>query len=231
MSVDDISIIVAMKLLYNPNINFKLSFGTSMEIISLAIIGLLIVISPGADFVLVLKNSINSGRSSGILTACGISLAIGVHISYSMLGVSYLISQNVVVFTSIKYAGAAYLIYLGVKSILTANDKLEKIESKDNTVKPSQYLIQGFICNLLNPKTMFFISLFSQLISSDHSTNNYVLLYGLYIALLHGIWFSLVSVFFTSKALQKQLIKIKKRLNQACGVGLISFGVLLSIKS
>ena len=203
-----------------------------MEIISLAIIGLLIVISPGPDFVLVLKNSINSERSSGILTACGISLAIGVHISYSMLGVSYLISQNEVIFTAIKYAGAAYLIYLGVKSILTANDKLKKIEGNAITVKPSQYLIQGFICNLLNPKTMlFFISLFSQLISSDHSANNYVLLYGLYIALLHGIWFSLVSVFFTSKALQKHLTKIKKRLNQACGVGLISFGVLLSIES
>jgi RhtB (resistance to homoserine/threonine) family protein len=202
-----------------------------MEIISLAIVGLLIVISPGADFVLVLKNSINSGRNSGILTACGISLAIGVHISYSMLGVSYLISQNEIIFTSIKYAGAVYLIYLGVKSILTANDKLEKIENNSITVKPSQYLIQVFFCNLLNPKTMlFFISLFSQLISSDQTTNNYVLLYGLYIALLHGMWFSLVSIFFTSKGLQSQLTKIKKRLNQACGVGLISFGVLLSIK-
>jgi len=137
-----------------------------------------------------------------------------------------------VVFTSIKYAGAAYLIYLGVKSILSANDKLDKIESNSITVKPVQYLMQGFICNLLNPKTMlFFISLFSQLVSSDQSTNNYVLLYGLYIAVLHGIWFSLVSVFFTSIALQKHLIKIKKRLNQACGAGLISFGVLLSVKS
>lgn len=65
-----------------------------MEIISLAIIGLLIVISPGADFVLVLKNSINSGRRAGLLTAFGISLAIGVHISYSMLGIGYLISQS-----------------------------------------------------------------------------------------------------------------------------------------
>jgi RhtB (resistance to homoserine/threonine) family protein len=230
--IDIISIIVSIDFLYNPQTNLKLTFGKSMEIISLGIIGLLIVISPGADFVLVLKNSINSGRSSGIFTACGISLAIGVHISYSMLGVSYLISQNEMIFTTIKYAGAAYLIYLGVKSILTANDKLEKIENNSITAKPSQYLIQGFCCNLLNPKTMlFFISLFSQLISSDKSTNNYVLLYGLYIALLHGIWFSLVSVFFTSKGLQKQITKIKKRLNQACGVGLISFGVLLSIKS
>jgi len=203
-----------------------------MEIISLAIIGLLIVISPGADFVLVLKNSINAGRSSGILTACGISLAIGVHISYSLLGISYLISQNELLFTLIKYAGAAYLIYLGVKSILTANDMLEKVEKSSTTTKPSQYLMQGFFCNMLNPKTMlFFISLFSQLISSDPNTNSYALWYGLYIALLHGIWFSLVSVVFTSKRFQGYLITMKKRLNQACGVGLLSFGIVLAMKS
>ncbi len=203
-----------------------------METFSLAIIGLLIVISPGADFVLVLRNSINSGRKQGVLTALGISLAIGVHITYSMLGISYLISQNEILFTSIKYAGAAYLIYLGLKSILTANDQLDKIESNSLTLKPSQYLIQGFFCNMLNPKTMlFFISLFSQLISSDASNNNYVLLYRLYIALLHGVWFSIVAMIFTSKALQMHLLRIKKRLNQACGLGLLSFGVMLAAKS
>jgi len=203
-----------------------------MEVISLAIIGLLVVISPGADFVLVLKNSINAGRRSGILTACGISLAIGVHISYSMFGISYLISQNEVLFTLIKYAGAAYLVYLGIKSLLNADGKLQKIEGSSKREKPSQYLVQGFLCNMLNPKTMlFFISLFSQLISPDPKTNSLVLLYGLYIALLHGLWFSLVSIFFTSKSLQKQLMKINKRLNQACGIGLVSFGLILAIKS
>ena len=203
-----------------------------MEVISLAIIGLLIVISPGADFVLVLKNSINSGRRAGLLTACGISLAIGVHISYSMLGIGYLISQSETLFTFIKYAGAGYLIYLGVRSIQSANDKMQKIGNNSVEAKPTQYLIQGFLCNMLNPKTMlFFISLFSQLISSDTTTNNYVLLYGLYIAILHGVWFSIVSMIFTSKALQDHLSRIKKRINQACGVGLLSFGVVLVFKS
>lgn len=75
-----------------------------MEIISLAILGILIVISPGADFVLVLKNSINQGRKSGIWTAIGISLAICVHIGYSMLGISYLISQNEWLFNIVRYA-------------------------------------------------------------------------------------------------------------------------------
>lgn len=203
-----------------------------MELVSLAVIGLIIVVSPGADFVLVLKSSISSGRRSGLYTACGISLAIGVHISYSMLGISYIISQNEYIFSLIKYAGAIYLIYLGLKSITTANDKLDKVEGEKANIKPVTYLSQGFLCNVLNPKTMlFFISLFSQLISSDTSENSYALAYGAYIALLHLLWFSLVAVVFTSKHLQGYLLKIKKRLNQACGVGLFCFGIALFAKS
>jgi len=203
-----------------------------MEIISLAIIGLVIVISPGADFIIVLKNSLNAGRSAGMLTTLGIGLAIGVHMSYSLLGIGYLISQNQLFFSVVKYAGAVYLIYLGVNSILTANDAMASVENNEIKVKPAQYLLQGFCCNVLNPKTMlFFISLFSQIISVDGSSNSFALWYGVYIALLHVLWFSIVAVLFTSKALQAQLRKVKKRLNQACGVGLLSFGVMLAIKS
>lgn len=99
-----------------------------MEWLSLAVLGLLIVISPGADFVLVLKNSVNQGRQAGIWTALGVSLAICVHISYSMLGISYLISQNEQIFDIIRYAGAAYLVYLGIKGILSADSKLAPME-------------------------------------------------------------------------------------------------------
>ncbi len=136
-----------------------------MEIIGLAILGLLIVVSPGADFVLVLKNSMNLGRKAGIYTAVGISLAICVHIGYSMLGISYLISQNELLFSLVRYTGSAYLIFLGIKSILTASEKLDAIESAKVEVSPLQYLAQGFLCNVLNPKTMlFFLSIFSQVI-------------------------------------------------------------------
>ena len=231
------SIIITLKEGYNPCINYLQNtlntlFGTYMEIISLALIGLLIVISPGADFVLVLKNSMTSGRISGVWTALGISLAIGVHISYSMLGISYLISQNELIFSFVKYAGAAYLMYLGIKGILTANASLEAIKQHKNKLKPSQYIIQGFLCNLLNPKTMlFFISLFSQLISSDSSNQFLVLLYGLYIALLHGLWFSLVALLFTSNVLKNSLFRMKKRINQTCGIGLLAFGAILAFRA
>ena len=203
-----------------------------MEIISLAILGILIVISPGADFVLVLKNSINQGRKSGIRTAIGISLAICVHIGYSMLGISYLISQNEWLFNIVRYAGSAYLIYLGLKGIFSAKASFETIEDRQKDFKASQYLAQGFLCNVLNPKTMlFFLSIFSQVISPDSSDHHQAIIYGLYMVILHGVWFSLVAMLFTSNALQTHFQKMKKRLNQACGLGLLTFGALLAIKS
>ncbi|OAN13180.1 lysine transporter LysE [Photobacterium jeanii] len=209
-----------------------------MEFISLAILGILIVISPGADFVLVLKNSLNKGRTAGIWTALGVSLAICVHISYSLLGISYLISQNEWLFNGIRYAGSAYLIYLGIKGILAAgsNDQADHTPSHPSTqqqsIKPHRYLAQGFLCNVLNPKTMlFFLSIFSQVISPDSGTYSNALIYGVYMIVLHGIWFSAVAMLFTSQSLQQGLLKMKKRINQLCGAGLIGFGAMLSLKA
>ncbi|MEZ8273411.1 LysE family translocator [Vibrio splendidus] len=202
-----------------------------MEWLSLAVLGLLIAISPGADFVLVLKNSVNQGRKAGIWTAIGVSLAICVHISYSMLGICYLISQNEQLFDMIRYAGAAYLIYLGLKGILSADNKLAPMEGAKQITSVWRYLAQGFLCNVLNPKTMlFFLSIFSQVISPDAENQHVALGYGLYMIVLHGLWFGVVAMLFTSSTLQKHLLRAKKRLNQACGVGLVSFGLALALK-
>ncbi|MBC7004033.1 LysE family translocator [Photobacterium sp. BZF1] len=203
-----------------------------MELISLALLGILIVISPGADFVLVLKNSIGKGRQAGLWTAAGISAAIFVHISYSMLGMSYLISQNEMLFNAIRYAGSGYLIYLGIKGLMTANEGLAKIETDTVKKRASRYFLQGFLCNVLNPKTMlFFLSIFSQLVAPDNAQNSQAFIYGGYMVALHGIWFCLVAIIFTSASLQSTMQRLKKRLNQACGAGLIAFGSLLAFQS
>lgn len=132
-----------------------------MDIFTLAIVGLLIVISPGADFVLVLKNSLSHGRRAGMFSALGISLAITVHIGYSLLGISYLISHNETLFNLIKYSGAVYLVYLGIKGIFSANTNTVITAEQDHHLPGYRYFAQGFLCNVLNPKTMLFSSAFS----------------------------------------------------------------------
>lgn len=208
-----------------------------MELLSLAVLGILIVISPGADFVLVLKNSLNQGRRAGIWTAIGVSLAICIHIGYSMLGISYLISQNETLFNAVRYAGSAYLIYLGLKGIFSASGGQQVTAHAEAPVSSRQHFFQGFLCNVLNPKTMlFFLSIFSQVISPETSGNYFAdnalaLTYGLYMVVLHGVWFALVAILFTSKALQARLLTMKKALNQLCGAGLFAFGAVLALKS
>ncbi|EKO3656662.1 LysE family transporter [Vibrio metschnikovii] len=204
-----------------------------MEIFSLALLGILIVVSPGADFVLVLKNSLNQGRQAGIYSAIGISLAISIHIAYSMLGISYLISQNEWLFSLIRYLGAAYLVYLCLKGIFSSSHQPQNNAPQYTATQPVwTFFLQGFLCNVLNPKTMlFFLSIFSQVIDPDLATQHLALMYGGYMIALHGIWFSIVAVLFTSPKLQALLLGVKHRLNQACGIGLVLFGTILGLKS
>ena len=198
----------------------------------MALLGLLIVISPGADFVLVLRNSLHQGRTTGLWTATGISLAITVHICYSMLGIGYLISQNELLFSLIRYAGAGYLIYLGVKGLRSTNQTINPQPSSNKQSTVIGAITQGFFCNLLNPKTMlFFLSIFSQLLTPNQTSQFEALIYGFYMIILHACWFSAVAILFTSERLQNHLNRAQQKINQACGAGLIIFGIALGFRA
>jgi len=202
-----------------------------MEFISLGILGVLIVISPGADFVLVFKNSLSQGRKAGVLTALGIACGVCIHVVYSIIGIGHFISQNDLLFTLVKYGGAAYLIYLGLTGILQAKFDLTKQSLQKPTATTANHFMQGFLCNLLNPKTMlFFLSIFSQLVTSENSSS-FIMSYGLYMVLLHGLWFFVVAMLVTSDYLLKFLQRFSLQINRACGAGLIFFGTLLSFSS
>ncbi|MFK3864370.1 LysE family translocator [Pseudoalteromonas rhizosphaerae] len=201
-----------------------------MEIISFVVLALLIVISPGADFVLVFKNSVIGGRKAGVVTGIGIGVGVCIHVTYSIVGISYLFSQNETAFNILKYAGSAYLIYLGFTGLFSSKLIMAKGEDKkpldNNFVK---CFLQGFLCNTLNPKTvLFFLSVFSQLITQGSDNNLFfLLLCGLYIVLLHIAWFYLVSFFVTSSKAIGFFERFGRKINQVCALGLIAFGLTL----
>ena len=90
------------------------------QIVVLALIHLLFAISPGPDFAIVTRNTLLYSRKIGICTAFGIALGILIHTIYAIAGIALLISQSPVVFSLIKYAGAAYIAYIGYRSIRAA---------------------------------------------------------------------------------------------------------------
>ena len=138
------------------------------QFISIAIIHLFAVLSPGPDFTVVLRQSIVNGRYHAIITSIGIGAGILFHILYCVMGIDFISSDNNYIIYMIKYLGASYLMYIGFKSILNKTIKIDfasnnEIKNKITSFRKSFTL--GFLTNILNPKaSLFFLSLFSLII-------------------------------------------------------------------
>ena len=155
-----------------------------LELVSVVTITLLAVISPGADFAMVSRNSMFLSRRAGMLTALGISLGVLVHVTYSMLGIGLLISQSILLFNLVKFAGAAYLIWLGISMLRSRKADPQQAVSAAQ-LSDWQALRIGFLTNALNPKTtLFVVALFTQVISPDTATLTQ-LGYGLFMSAAH----------------------------------------------
>jgi RhtB (resistance to homoserine/threonine) family protein len=137
---------------------------------------LLVMVSPGPDMVLVLRNTFVNGRRAGLQTSMGILSGNLVHITYCMLGIGLLISQSIVAFSALKYAGAAYLIYLGIMSFRSGARTLDTNDIEGR--QPDRtWFVQGFVNNLLNPKgTLFYLGVFTMVITPETSPSAMLLL-------------------------------------------------------
>ncbi|RQR80178.1 LysE family translocator [Burkholderia sp. Bp9012] len=198
------------------------------EWILVVTITLLAVISPGPDFAMVTRNSLMLSRRSGLLTAWGIGLGVTVHVSYTLLGVGLLIRQSLWLFNTVKLLGAIYLIYLGAK-MLAARPARGQPVTPAAPLSDLAALRTGFLTNALNPKTtVFIVSLFMQAVRPD--TPLIVQIgYGLFIALAHAGWFSLVAVCFSARAVRDRLLSLRHWIDRTFGVLLVGFGILLAV--
>ena len=195
------------------------------ELLSVSIIAVFMSISPGSDFVMVSRNSIFYGRSAGIYSALGVGLAIWIHVAYSIAGLAVLIANSILLFTIIKFLGAAYLIYIGWTT-LRSNKEIH-IDSEKTRSQLTHFLAfkQGFISNALNPKTtIFFLSLFTQVV--DVETPLVIqLIYGSIISFAHFIWFCTVSIFLSKPIFLESFNKHKRTVERIVGAALIGFGL------
>jgi len=173
-----------------------------LEFLTIASVHLLAVASPGPDFAIVLKHSINFGRRAAIITSIGVGVAILIHVGYSLLGIGILIKTTPVLFQVFSYVAAAYLLYLGWGAIRSAAPKtLDNVEVENvvQLMSDKKAFMVGFLTNGLNPKaTLFFLSVFAVAVSAD-TPNAIKLAYGLYMAVATGIWFCVLSLFLSSK--------------------------------
>jgi len=133
------------------------------------ITSLLLNLTPGNDMIYVASRSISQGIKAGIVSSAGIFIGCFVHISAAVLGLSIIISQSAYLFQIIKLIGAVYLVYLGVKALLT-NPGLKATDEKQVKANYFKLFKQGIITNALNPKVaIFFLSFLPQFIDPKSS--------------------------------------------------------------
>jgi threonine/homoserine/homoserine lactone efflux protein len=127
----------------------------------------LLVITPGQDTFFILGRSLSGGRSAGIAAALGISAGSVIHTFAAALGLSALLATSPYAFMAVKFAGAAYLIYIGVRALLTRADGLPGNEPGVEADGRWTAFRQGVLSNLLNPKVaLFFLALMPQFIDA-----------------------------------------------------------------
>jgi len=126
---------------------------------------LLLVFMPGPNTLYIIARSIQQGRKAGIVSSLGVQVGSLVHIAAAALGLSALLLSSALAFNVVKYAGAAYLIYLGVKTLLT-KEKMGPTQAVQQT-SLRRVFSQGVVVNLLNPKTaLFFFAFLPQFIDA-----------------------------------------------------------------
>jgi len=130
---------------------------------------LILVFMPGPNTLYVVNRSIHQGRKAGIVSSLGIHVGTLVHISAAAFGMSALLLSSALAFNTVKYLGAAYLVYLGLKTLL----KRKKIEAEEKAgeMSLSRTFYQGIIVHILNPKSaLFFFAFLPQFIDAKRGS-------------------------------------------------------------
>jgi len=141
------------------------------------IAGLLLNITPGADMLYILTNTLQKGFKTGVVATLGINVGCLFHVFLAVIGLSAILQTSVLAFTIVKYIGVVYLVYLGITMFLKhKNMKQENSSIKEfNSLK--KVFLNGVLINSLNPKVaIFFITFLPQFIDINSQNQSMGLL-------------------------------------------------------
>jgi threonine/homoserine/homoserine lactone efflux protein len=142
-----------------------------------AVASLLLAVVPGPAVLYIVAQSVHGGRRAGVVSAFGVSTGGMFHVLAAVVGLSAVLAASAEAFTVVKLVGAAYLIWLGIRTILSRDDR---IAGRDAVPTLSSTYRRGVIVNILNPKTaLFFLAFLPQFVDPDGSTRGQLAVLGL----------------------------------------------------
>jgi RhtB (resistance to homoserine/threonine) family protein len=206
------------------------------QVIAFTLAAAALTIAPGADTMLVIRNVLWGGRRDGVITTFGICSGLFVHATLSAFGVSMLLMHSATAFHLVKLAGAGYLVWLGLQSLRRAvrppppADRLGAVVPPHRSA-PQQCFREGFLSNVLNPKTaVFYLAFLPQFIGPTEP----VLIKSLLLAGIHYVeailWLVALSIMLdhTRRFLLKSAVR--RWLEGLCGAVLVGFGARLALE-
>ncbi|MFI5154809.1 MAG: LysE family translocator [Chitinophagales bacterium] len=193
---------------------------------------LMLNLTPGNDMLYVVSRSAGQGIKAGVISALGIMAGCMVHILAAVVGISAIIAKSATAFDVIKYVGAAYLVYLGIRSIFSRARKSFEYDRMLNAVSYQNIFWQGLLTNVLNPKVaLFFLAFLPQFINIKVAHPQWQILF-------LGVWFDcsgtlvniIVAIIFGKMgnwlSQSPRFIKIQEKIT---GILLISLGIKVAL--
>jgi threonine/homoserine/homoserine lactone efflux protein len=187
--------------------------------------------SPGPALVLTVHRALTYDCRTGIFTALGLGMAMGMYVLLVAYGLAFIISKSVLLFTLLKYAGAFYLCFIGIKAIYTPQHNFvnTSADQSKKVISSAKAFWTGLLTNMLNPKSLlFFGALATQFISIETSWT-IVILYGVTAIAIESGWLSLLTVFLTYPRIKKIFFSFNHWIERICGGLLIGLGFKLAL--
>ncbi|MBT2532631.1 LysE family transporter [Arthrobacter sp. ISL-48] len=199
--------------------------------LALAGAGVLVSFTPGAGAINTMSNSLTTGFRRSIWGILGQQAALVIHVMIVALGVGVLVSSSPVAFNGIRYAGAAYLVYLGIRQFLSKPDVDQERDAALRNEPAGAMFRRGFWVNLLNPKAIvFFLAFMPQFIRPEQALlPQYVVLTATVVVIdVVVMWFFIA---LAAKSFQRftRNARGQKVLSRIFGVLFVAVGILLAL--
>jgi len=207
-------------------------FGTE-NYLGFFLVGILLNLTPGSDTIYILTRSVAQGKKAGIASVLGINTGCLIHTLLAALGLSLILRSSATLFMLVKYAGAGYLVYLGIKMLTSQTPVIENRRLSFERSDLLKIYWQGILTNVLNPKVaLFFLSFLPQFINAENAYGPlpFLILGGTFTA-TSAVWcfFLAYASSIMTNALRNNE-KVAKFLQKLSGTVFIVLGLQLAFK-
>jgi threonine/homoserine/homoserine lactone efflux protein len=200
-----------------------------MSLLAFVIAAVILAITPGPGIAYVVARTVAGGRSEGLASCFGTGIGGMLHVLAAALGLSLVVAQSAVAFNLVKYVGAAYLVYLGIRLLLRKDQALTLKPVASQGVRRAFF--EGIVVEALNVKTaLFFVAFLPQFVSSSEPLLPQLVLLGSTCVVLNTL-VDVIAVFAADRLLKSNTVRVARArlLNRLSGFTLLGLGAYLAL--